>query len=224
MTRRRPARGRALAVLLLLAGLLGGGMVALHRDDPDRLVRRLAGGQAAAAPAQTAGNGSAPGQPAIAPPPESRFAVIALRPLFSPGRRPPDRPDSPTSTAPTGAPTDWLVTGIVLAGDDSVAIIEPVRPAPGAEPALVAHVGDSVSGWKIEAIEPGQVVLMRDGERHEMPLIDEDDPRRARAVRRTPAANQRRTNQAQPQLTPTPPQRQPQPQTLPLRPKKPEPE
>jgi hypothetical protein len=104
-----------------------------------------------------------------------------------------------------------------MAGADSVAIIEPERPGPQAEPALVARIGDSVGGWTIEAIEPGLVILVRDGTRHEMPLIDEDNPRRAAAPRRAPARGTNPLRQAplpgQPRQTPaTPqPQRQPQP-------------
>jgi hypothetical protein len=215
MTRRRPARKRAIAALLLLACLLGGGLLALHRGYPDLMVRRLSN-EGALPPAQSPANALGPGQSATAlPPPESRFAVIALRPLFSPGRRPPDQPEAPAAAPDGTVPPDLLVTGIVLAGPDSVAILEPARPGPQAEPALVARAGDSVGGWTIEAIEAGLVILVRDGARHELPLIDEDDPRRANAIRRAPAPSPLRQAPlpGQPRQTPvTPqPQRQPQP-------------
>lgn len=216
MTRRRPARGRALVALLLLACILAGGALALHRADPDLLVLRLGGGQDAAPPAHPPDNTAGPGQPATRPQPESRFAVIALRPLFSAGRRPSDQPESVAAAISGGALSNLLVTGIVIAGADSVAILEPTRPGPQAEPALIAHVGDGVAGWTVEAIEPGRVVLVRDGERHEMPLIDEADPRRASAVRRRPAPPKRRQAPAAGQ--PQPPQQQPQ--QLPLQPSK----
>ena len=222
MTRRRPGTKRALAVLLLLACLLGAGLVALHRGYPDLLVRRLITGGEAGAPAQTPAspaNGGQPatGQPNSPPPPESRFAVIALRPLFSPGRRPPDQPQAPADAGPAGAaPPDLLVTGIVMADADSVAILEPARPGPQAEPALVVRAGDSVGGWTVEAIEPGLVVLTRDGARHEMSLIDEDDPRRPNAAprRNQPAgANPLRPAAPQQQIPqPHPPRQAPQPQ------------
>ena len=219
---RRPARKRSLAALLLLACLLGAGLLALQREYPDLMVRRLSllvESVIAQNPANAPGSGQpAAGQPNTPPPPESRFAVIALRPLFTPGRRPADQPASPADTTADGPPTGLLVTGIVMAGADSVAIIEPERPGPQAEPALVARIGDSVGGWTIEAIEPGLVILVRDGTRHEMPLIDEDNPRRAAAPRRAPARGTNPLRQAplpgQPRQTPaTPqPQRQPQPQ------------
>lgn len=221
MTRRHPVRKRAVAALLLLACLLGAGLLALQREYPDLMVRRLSlegESPTARTPANAPGSDQpAAGQPNTPPPPESRFAVIALRPLFTPGRRPADRPDAPGATAPEGALPDLLVTGIVMAGADSVAILEPARPGPQAEPALVARIGDSVGGWTIEAIEPGRVILVRDGTRHEMPLIDEDNPRRAAAPRRAPARGTNPLRQAplpgQPRQTPaTPqPQRQPQP-------------
>lgn len=220
MTRRGPGDRRGFAALLLLACLLGAGLVALHRGYPDLMVRRLATGDEGSAPAQTpAGpaNGDRPatGQPNSPPPPESRFAVIALRPLFSPGRRPLGQPEVTADAGPAGAaPPDLLVTGIVMADADSVAILEPARPGPQAELALVVRAGDSVRGWTVEAIEPGLVVLTRDGARHEMPLIDEDDPRRPKAApRRNPAsgANSLRPTQP-PQPMPQPPLPMPQPQ------------
>jgi hypothetical protein len=219
MTRRRPARKRALAALLLLACLLGAGMLALQREYPDLMVRRLSllgESPIAQIPANAPGSGlPAAGQPNIQPPPESRFAVIALRPLFTPGRRPADEPSSPADTTAGGPPTGLLVTGIVMAGEDSVAIIEPERPGPQADAALVARIGDSVRGWTIEEIEPGVVVLVRDGTRHELPLIDEDNPRRRAVPRRAPASNQLRPAPlpGQPRQTPATPQprRQPQP-------------
>jgi hypothetical protein len=219
MTRRHPGDKRALAALLLLSCLLGAGLLALQREYPDLMVRRLSllgDSPIAQSPANAPGSGQpTAGQPNIPPPPESRFAVIVLRPLFTPGRRPPDQPASPADTTAGGPPTGLLVTGIVMAGGDSVAIIEPERPGRQAEAALVARIGDSVRGWTIEAIEPGLVVLVRDGARHEMPLIDEDNPRRRAAPRRAPAPNQLRPAPlpGQPRQTPaTPrPQRQPQP-------------
>ena len=230
MTRRQPARKRALAVLLLLACLLGAGLLALQREYPDLMVRRLSL-EGESPSARTPANGPGTGQPAAgrpnSPPPESRFAVISLRPLFTAGRRPPDRPDATGAVVPGGPPTDLLVTGIVMAGEDSAAIIEPARPGPQAEPALVVRVGDSVSGWMVAEIEAGRVILERDGERYEMQLRDEKDtrrgtapPRRAATPRRAPVANQPRqapiTPQPQPRQIPITPQ--PQPRQIPITP------
>jgi len=218
MTRRRPARRRALAALFLLFAFAGGGLLALHRADPDMLVRRLAAENDPGVHAQSPANAVNVGQPSAvrsdSPPPESRFAVIALRPLFSPGRRPADQPEA--AAAPTGtAQPDLLVTGIVMAGPDSVAILESARPGRQTEPALVARVGDNVeNGWTVEAIEPGKVVLTREGVRVALPLIEEDNPRRGVRRRKTaPVASPLRQTPVQPQPRVPAPQQQPrQPQ------------
>ena len=223
MTRRRPARRRALTALFLLLAIAGGGLLALHRADPNLLVRRLAAGDEPGAPAQTPANAVNGGQPSAvqsdSPPPESRFAVIALRPLFSPGRRPADQPEA--AAAPNGdAPPDLLVTGIVMAGPDSVAILESARPGPQAEPALVVRVGDKVAdGWTVEAIEPRKVVLTREGVRVEMPLTEEDNPRRGVLRRNTAPVG------SPPRQTPVQPQpRVPAPQQQPIQPQPPSPQ
>ena len=201
MIRRRPARRRTLVLLLLLACLLAGGILALYRAYPGLMVLRMTDGVNTLQPVVTTAIAPPPGQ-AVATPPESRFAVIALRPLFIPTRRPPEGPEAP-ATASGSAPPDLLVTGIVMAGEDSSAILEPARPGPKAKP-MVARVGESVGEWTVESIEPGVVTLVRDATRHELPLIEEDDPRRDKGARRAPVPNP-------PRSTPIPPQRQPQP-------------
>lgn len=191
MMRPRSTSRRSLAALLLLACLPGAALLAADRIDPGLLVLRLSRDTAAqGAPAQE--SVTAPGQPAaVQMPPSSRFAVIALRPLFAPDRRPPDAPAAATEAPTDPTAPDMLVTGIVMAGEDSVAIIEPARPGPNAE-SMVARIGHSIAGWKVEAIKPDRVILSRDGKQHEMMLIKEDDPRRARPVRRiTPPVNRR---------------------------------
>jgi len=223
MTRRRPARRRALASLFLLFAIAGGGLLALHRAHPDLLVRRLDVGDGMGVSAQATAN-AANGDQSVAvesnsPPPESRFAVIALRPLFSAGRRPADLPEAAAAPSET-APPDLLVTGIVIAGPDSVAILEPARPGAQAELALVARVGDRVAGgWTVMAIEPGKVVLTREGGRVELPLIAKDDPRRG--VRRRNAA----PGGIPLRQTPVQPQpRAPAPQQQPIQPQPPSPQ
>lgn len=197
--RRRLARTRALIALMLLLTAVACALLALHRADPDLMVRRLdpAGEAVSAQPGPAGGTGAA-GQPAATTPqPESRFAVIALRPLFTAGRRPPAEPEA--AAIEEAEPPDMLVTGIVMAGGDSVAILEPLRPRSAqANSALVVHAGDTVAGWRVEAIEPALVVLARDGVRHELPLVEEDDPRRP-GIRRAPVPGQPRVLNPQPQ-------------------------
>lgn len=223
MIRRRPAPKRVLIALLLLLSVVAGGILAMHRADQDLLVRRL-GPSGATVPAQSspAGGAEAASQPtASASQPESRFAVIALRPLFTAGRHPSEQQQTAIAAEESVAP-DLLVTGIVIAGPDSVAILEPAKRGTSmGDSALVVHVGDGVAGWRVEAIEPGVVVFTRDGERHELPLAEEDDPRRP-AARRTPVPGQPRTpvRQVQPaQQQPI----QPQPNQPPQQPIQPAP-
>lgn len=185
---RRPQR-RALIVVLLLICTAAAGMLAAYRAVPGIFVERLdlPDAATAAAPQQGLETGNADASALAPPPPESRFAVIALRPLFSPDRRPPAQPESAETGAAGDEQPDLLVTGIVAAGPDSVAILEPASPAAaGADTAMVVRVGDEAAGWKVESIEPALVVLVRDGRRIELPLIDEDDPRRAANRRRMP--------------------------------------
>jgi hypothetical protein len=179
MTRRRPARKRLLALLLVLACLPGAGLLALHRDDPDLLVLRLAGGKEVQSPAQTTANGIEPNttQPNL-PPPESRFAVIALRPLFAPNRRPPEQPVTP---APVSKPNELpavILTGIVRAGDDSLVIVEAVRAGGQSEPALTLRVGDSLGGWVVKSIGVDRVVLTQGDELRELELKEDASRRR----------------------------------------------
>jgi hypothetical protein len=217
MTRSRSTIRRPLALLLVLACLPGAGLLALNRSDPDLMVKRLSPA-AIAQGAPSKGAVTIPGQPAaVRTPPANRFAVIALRPLFTPGRRPPAAPGAPAAAPTEQTVPDALVTGIVLAGEDSVAIIEPARPGPDTR-ALVVRVGQVIAGWKVEAIDADRVILSHDGKRYEMMLIKEDRSRRANAVRRMNTPAQRRVAPAQqaPAQAPNLPRQQPvvpQPQT-----------
>ncbi|MDH5556824.1 MAG: hypothetical protein OEZ03_05700 [Alphaproteobacteria bacterium] len=205
MTAHRPTQWRVIVALLLLVCILAGGVLAVQRAWPDLIVVRLAGGEDIDGAAQLQSSPvTAVGQNNAPPPPESRFEVIALRPLFTAGRRPADQPESPVAAKNVGVPTGLMVTGVVLAGADSVAIIEPERPGAQAKPALVVGVGDDVAGWTVETIEAGRIILVREGERHELPLVEDDDPRRAGKRPRSPAQNPVRPATGQVRVAPQP--------------------
>lgn len=213
MKRRNP-RKRALVALLLLLCAAGGALLVFYSMEPELVVERLdvpATAPEAAGDAESTAEVPSPTQTPLAPPTEARFSVIALRPLFSPDRRPPDNPDSPVAAPGSAAAPDVVVTGIVTAGADSVAILEPLRPGPESEDSpRVARIGDEIGGWKVDSIEASRVVLVREGERVELPLIDEHDPRRPATRRRMPMPGQQRpASQAAPQATPPAPLRQP---------------
>lgn len=202
---RRPGDKRALAVLLL-ACLLGAGLVALHRGYPDLMVRRLSAGGESSAPAQTPANPATGGRPAATPPPpESRFTVIALRPLFSPGRRPPDQPATPGPVSGSKELPKVILTGIVRAGADSLAIVEPARRGAQSEPALTLRVGDSLGSWTVEAIGVDRIVLIQSDERRELEL-KEDETRRRQAQPRNDRRNIRPQQNPQPPRTVQPTQ------------------
>ena len=197
MSRRRTAGRRALVVLLLLTCILGAGLLALQREYPDMMVRRFSPVDVST-PAQPSGSAPGSGQPVTAPPPAERhFAVIALRPLFTPGRRPPEQL---VTRAPVSGPKELpavILTGIVRSGDDSLAIVEPVRAGVQSDPALTLRVGDSLGGWVVEAIGVDRLFLVQDDERHELELKEDESRRRP-----VPPRNDRKNTGPQQNLQP----------------------
>jgi len=83
------------------------------------------------------------------PPLDDTVAMILARPLFSPTRR------SPESSGPTvSGLTDKRLAGIVIGPDRRLAIFA----VSGAKP-LVLTEGETVDGWRIENITPGEISL-----------------------------------------------------------------
>ncbi len=213
----RGTSGRALGALLLLCLLLAG-VVALEMRYPAALIL-LVGATAGGTPAaQGAGPGGAAEPGPYRPPGEADFQVIERRPLFAPDRRPPEAGSGAVADGPA-APSSLdglLLTGIIGAGEQRVAIVEPAGPPrPGSE-ALSLRVGDKLRGWTVEAIGEDRIVLVDGGQRFEMELID--DPARRRGGKRrkppTPGGTLRTPGRLAPQPQPQPqPQLQPQPQT-----------
>jgi general secretion pathway protein N len=137
---------RLVLLLLLASCALAAAIVAAEitgRDGPDPPVT-------AALPAPEA----AP--PPAHPEPRGRYdellATILARPLFSSTRRPPPRGGNDT-TADSGL-SDTRLTGIVIEPGHRIAIFAPI----GAK-ALVVGEGESVSGWRVEHIDPREVSL-----------------------------------------------------------------
>jgi hypothetical protein len=194
MMRRRSARGRVIALLLFLLAAAGAGVLGLYRSNPDLFVLRLGGatGQLGSTPISSEGTQGAQQPAATEIPPETRFAVIALRPLFVPERLPPEQEAEPSGDSGDDSLSDIVVTGIVMAGEDSIAIAEPARPgSKGAK--FVLRVGDTVSGWTVEAIELDRIVLLKGDERGELELKKDESP----PPRRTPQRTERRANPQQ---------------------------
>jgi hypothetical protein len=99
------------------------------------------------------------------PPPDVRFAEIARRPLFIPGRRPQENLE-PVKPPPPVPPPVLQVQGVVLAPDRRYAIIKHGNP-----PKLASlAVGATVDGWRIESIESDYVALRSGTTRLEFPV------------------------------------------------------
>lgn len=112
-------------------------------------------------------------EPELAMPPPAAFAAIVERPLFSAGRRltkaaPQPAIPKPQKVEPAAKPVRPLnlsVKGIVVAGNDSFAL---VVPSGGGEPVRLA-AGDSHAGWTLTEIVEDRVVFKRDA--HEATLV-----------------------------------------------------
>jgi general secretion pathway protein N len=85
----------------------------------------------------------------------SMVATALARPLFSATRRPPARDDSPAADATF---TDTRLAGIVTEPGHRFAVFA----AAGAKPLLVTE-GDTVSGWRVDSINPREVSLSGPG-------------------------------------------------------------
>lgn len=162
-------------VLLLLANGALGAAVYGEITNPQMFVRHLQIGTVSAP--DTDSLVARPGaDPALAIPGEAAFAVISNRPLFSPDRLPPETPlQTPAGPISNQLPP-VVVTGIVGAGEDSIAILTDPSPKGRSEPGYVVRAGDTVLGWNVEAIVPEdrKVVLAKGDERHDLFLVEDN--------------------------------------------------
>ncbi len=86
---------------------------------------------------------------------DSMLTTILDRPLFSATRRPPPHNDGPATDSSFD---DTRLAGIVTEPGHRFAIFAPT----GAQPLLVSE-GDTVSGWRVESINPREVSLSGPG-------------------------------------------------------------
>jgi len=114
------------------------------------------------------------------PPPESMFLVIDSRPLFSPGRRPPEA--APVDTGGDSAPVTSLeglvLTGIIGADNERVAIVEPIAAGARSDEPMSVRVGDKLRGWTVESIGSDRLVVTNGGARQELELVNDQGRRR----------------------------------------------
>ena len=103
---------------------------------------------------------------AAAPPTDNLITAILARPLFDSTRRPP-LPASAGGEAGPGL-DDTRLTGIITEPGHRIAIFA----AEGAKPLTVTE-GETVSGWRIENITPGEISLSGpDGTKTLQPKFD----------------------------------------------------
>ena len=163
----------AILFLLLANGALGA-LVYVELTSPQMFVRRLEVAEAEAPPPSTvAGRRDSEAAPAI--PGEAAFAVISNRPLFAPDRLPPETPQETPAGPVSSQPPPLIVTGIVGAGDDSLAILTDPSIRGRSESGFVVRASDTVQGWTVEAILPQErkVVLVNGERRHELVLVED---------------------------------------------------
>ena len=124
--------------------------------------------------------------------PASAFDGVLARPLFAPSRRPP--PDAPAplvDAVPEAAPFEIELVGVVIAGDERLALVR----QPGLPVLVRVETGAAIGGWTVEAIEPDHV-LFRSGTRlEEVRLRDDASPPEASPRREDREEAQRRRAQ-----------------------------
>jgi hypothetical protein len=98
------------------------------------------------------------------------FDAILDRPLFRSDRRPAPAQtvevpvQSPTTFAADDGPPDFVVVGTVTGPDGGVATIRDQN-----ETSRV-HVGDTIAGWRIDAITSTDIEVSRNGSRYRLGL------------------------------------------------------
>ena len=134
---------------IVLACMVAFRSLALAADAP---------GEASARP------GAAPGNPLWAVTLD-QLPATRDRPLFSPSRRPPPRPEAPrveiVAAIPAPAPRQppsVVLLGTVTDADGTWALVR----AGGAEKITHARLGDEISGWRVSEIEARRLVLSSD--------------------------------------------------------------
>jgi hypothetical protein len=94
-----------------------------------------------------------PGRPFVAPP-FQQFSEIDERPVFSPLRQPVASPQFADSSG-TGAPSDFVLVGIIMGTGRRIAVVK----TPGPAPAQNVSVGGTINQWRITRIEPNYIVV-----------------------------------------------------------------
>ncbi|WP_295390139.1 hypothetical protein [uncultured Thiodictyon sp.] len=153
------------AVSLALTGVL----LMQWRDWPRPLSPVVPPGAAQGAAAGADPTAGLPTAPAL---PESKeaYAGIAERPLFRPQRKPapPPSAEPPPATVETGSLDGLDLTAVLISPEVTSAWIK--DPS---DPALKRlRLGDEQAGWSVKAILADRLVFERQGETHELLLLN----------------------------------------------------
>jgi hypothetical protein len=128
--------------------------------------------------------------PAVAyrPPETAAFSGVIERPLFAPSRRPPPGAPAPALEASDASPFELELVGVVISGEERVALVR----QPGIQELLRVAVGRMVGGWEVESIEPDRVLFRSGDALKEVRLRDDTPPPETRSSRRDREAERRR--------------------------------
>ena len=149
-----------------------------------------------------------PELPAVTPlepfhlPPAEQYAETVTRPLFIPARRPepPLPPDeAPPPPAPTGPDQKFLLLGVMITPQTTVALLRPEEPN-----ARIARLkpGEMLGEWRLETVFPRRVVLSKGAVTQEVVLMR---PKKAAGprVRKPAGVKPPAGDTAQPAVPPT---------------------
>ena len=121
----------------------------------------LLGGESGAAVTVSNSQGQNSAAPGTVPqslqiPPVVAYREVTERPLFSDSRRPPPQAAAGNNaTQATQLVGNWKVTGIVVAGDSSFALVEGIRD----RKTVRLQLGTPLDGWQLAAIHPDHLVF-----------------------------------------------------------------
>lgn len=117
---------------------------------------------------------NADGRPPSRPvPPETAYAVIEDRNLFSPDRTGPEADEEETE-APAkaqSAPTGVGLFGVMILKDVKKALVDDIDGS-DSRPSQWVYEGDTVRGWTVETIEKDRITLTSANGTHDLSLYD----------------------------------------------------
>lgn len=108
-------------------------------------------------------------------PPVDRYSEFIERPLFSNTRRafqPSDKTSLDPSSAVTALNFDLELSGIILSGTHKLALIKTKRDSAQHR----VGQGEDFRGWRLEEVLADKVVMLNDGQIHELGLVRKGDP------------------------------------------------